>query len=181
MFRLIHIIIITTLASTLNGQKIRFTNYSERLKFVQGTMAQAKCGADMNGDGLDDLTRVSKRGIYIDFQNRDGSFTQQFFKQEIEVLPIWSIAAGDLNQDGYNDMVFGGNNKVSFLIFNPIENRYIEQVMPESIKCQRSNFIDIDEDGDLDVFICNDSGKSNAYKNEGNGLMTLDNIFEYSS
>jgi hypothetical protein len=176
MFRLIHIIIITTLASTLNGQKIHFTNYSERLKFVQGTMGQAKCGADMNGDGLDDLTRVSKRGIYIDFQNRDGSFNQQFFKQEIEVLPIWSIAAGDLNQDGYNDMVFGGNNKVSFLIFNPIENRYIEQVMPESIKCQRSNFIDIDEDGDLDVFICNDSGKSNAYKNEGNGLMTLDNM-----
>lgn len=37
-----------------------------------------KCAADMNGDGLDDITRVSKEGIFIDFQQIDCSFSSHF-------------------------------------------------------------------------------------------------------
>ncbi len=161
-------------SSQVSGQDIQFKEQVDLLRFVQGTMGQSKSSADMNGDGVDDFTRVAVDGIHIDFQKTDGSYTYRHFKMKIDILPVYSICAGDINNDGYNDLVFGGSNNVSFVMYDPTQDRYVEQVMPQMITAQRSTLFDIDNDGDLDAFVCNDVGKSLAYKNDGKGSMLLD-------
>ena len=51
---------------------------------------------------MDDVVRVTGGGIYIDFQQPDGTFTQEFFQMSMQNQPSWSICAGDI--DG-NDVV----------------------------------------------------------------------------
>ncbi len=59
------IILWCLLLSKLSAQPVSFTDHTNKLQYVFGTMGQAKCGVDMNGDGLDDITRISDKGIYI--------------------------------------------------------------------------------------------------------------------
>ena len=74
------IILWCLLLSKLSAQPVSFTDHTNKLQYVFGTMGQAKCGIDMNGDGLDDITRISDKGIYIDFQKRDGNFLHRYME-----------------------------------------------------------------------------------------------------
>ncbi|MGB3078057.1 MAG: FG-GAP-like repeat-containing protein, partial [Saprospiraceae bacterium] len=47
-------------------------------------------------------------------------------------------------------------------------------LMPSFILSQRSTFSDIDNDGWLDAFVCNDTALSIPYRNEGSGIMIPD-------
>ncbi|MBK6784497.1 MAG: hypothetical protein IPG79_12600 [Saprospiraceae bacterium] len=67
--------ILLILSFYTHAQRVTFTEKTQLIQYVTGTMGQAKCAADMNGDGLDDITRVSKEGIFIDFQQIDCSFS----------------------------------------------------------------------------------------------------------
>ena len=158
----------------LCAQSVSFTDNTHMLQYIYGTMGQAKCAVDMNGDGLDDITRVSKNGLYIDFQKEEGTFLHSFIPLDIEVLPVWSITAGDLDNNGLNDLVFGGNSNVSFLLAQNNGDDYIEFKMPDNIFSQRGTLFDIDLDGDLDAFICRDDGQSQTFRNPGAGNMILD-------
>lgn len=155
-------------------QPVSFSDHTHLLRYIMGTMGQAKCGVDMNGDLLDDITRVGLDGIHIDFQQPDGSFGYQFISRPVEVLPIWSICSGDLDQDGYNDLLFGGSSKVAFLMSRKNTSEFEETIMPDFIFSQRSTLSDIDNDGDLDAFVCRDDGVSQSFRNDGTGNMILD-------
>ncbi len=156
------------------GQSVTFSDQTQKLRYIMGTMAQAKCGVDINGDFLDDITRVGPNGLHLEFQQPDGSFLYRFIPQSIEVLPVWSICAGDLDQDGYNDLVFGGGSNVSFLLSSANATAFEESVMPDFIYSQRSTLFDMDTDGDLDAFVCRDDGISQSFRNDGAGKMALD-------
>ncbi|MBK6364563.1 MAG: CRTAC1 family protein [Saprospiraceae bacterium] len=166
--------ILLILSFYTHAQRVTFTEKTQLIQYVTGTMGQAKCAADMNGDGLDDITRVSKEGIFIDFQQIDCSFSSHFFPLEIKALPEWSITAGDINSDGLNDLLFGGVSKVSFVLSGVYRNQFIEKVASIPVTSQRSNFIDINQDGLLDAFVCNDIGKSIPFRNTGIEEMQID-------
>ncbi|MCF8247071.1 MAG: FG-GAP-like repeat-containing protein [Saprospiraceae bacterium] len=132
------------------------------------------CVVDMNNDQLDDVVRVTDNGMYIDYQQPDGSFTQSFFPITFVNKPSWSICAGDLDNNGYNDLLFGDGNAVSFVKANATGTGYAEYAKPEWIFSQRSTMSDIDNDGNLDAFVCHDVDQSHPYRNDGTGNMTLD-------
>lgn len=155
------------------AQQVSFTDKTQLLTYITGTMGQAKCGVDINGDGLDDITRVGADGLHIDYQRQDGTFQHIHFPTEVSVLPQWSICAGDLNRNGTNELLFGGGAAVSVLS-NMNGEAYVEKVLPNRIFSQRSTMIDIDGDGHLDAFVCNDTGPSKAYRNNGNGDLVED-------
>jgi hypothetical protein len=132
------------------------------------------CVVDMNGDYLDDVVRITNNGMYIDYQQPNGSFTQAFFPITFLNPPSWSICAGDLDNNGYNDLLLGGGSGVSFVKANANGTAYTEYVMPDYIFSQRSTMSDIDNDGDLDAFVCHDVDQSHPFRNNGSGMMTLD-------
>ncbi len=167
-------IFILLCGSVLNSQEIQFSNTTSSIPYIQGTVGQSKCVVDMNGDKLDDVVRVSKSGIEIDFQLVKGGFRHQHFTLDIKVLPSYSLVAGDLNKDGYNDLIFGNEKNISVVLFKPLSNSFDELVIPSDIFSQRSTLFDIDKDGDLDAFICNDEGQSLTFKNDGEGNFSVD-------
>ncbi|MCC6723818.1 MAG: VCBS repeat-containing protein [Saprospiraceae bacterium] len=132
------------------------------------------CVVDMNNDQLDDVVRANENGLYIDFQQPNGSFSQVFFPMNFQNLPSWSICAGDLDNNGYNDLLFGDDGAVSFVNANADGTGYTEYAHPEFIFSQRSTMVDIDLDGHLDAFVCHDVDQSHPYRNDGTGNMVLD-------
>ena len=151
--------------------QVTFTNHGSML----GNYADSsEVGADMNGDYLDDYVRVSQNGIGIDYQNADQTFTSIWIPMAIPNVPNWSIAAGDLDKNGYNDLLLGNGSRVTFLLASADGTSYTPQDFPEYIFSQRSTMADIDNDGDLDAFVCHDVDLSHPYRNDGTGNMTLD-------
>ncbi|MBR9921024.1 MAG: T9SS type A sorting domain-containing protein [Bacteroidetes bacterium] len=159
-------------AERLQAQ-ISFTDNSNLLGTTSG-FSYEDCAVDMNGDFLDDVVRVTGNGMYIDYQQIDGSFTQSFFAIDFENVPSWSLCAGDIDGNGYNDLLFGDGNRVSFVYANADGTAYTEDDRPEYIFCQRSTMADIDNDGHLDAFVCHDVDQSHPYRNDGNGYLELD-------
>lgn len=155
-------------------QTVSFTNHGNLLGSVSGQTTN-DCAVDMNGDYLDDIVRVQTNGINIDFQRPDGTFTHQFSPASFENSPNWSICAGDLDGNGFNDLLFGGGSAVSFVMANADGTEYTEYFNSDYIFSQRSTFFDIDLDGDLDAFVCHDVDLSHPYRNvDGMGTMVED-------
>lgn len=157
--------------SVINAQ-VTFTGVTAGLQTISSS-SYADCAADMNKDGLDDIVRVTSSGIYIDFQNPDGSFTPFFQAMSLQNLPSWSICAADIDDNGHTDLLMGAGNAVSFVYANADGTAFYEDAHPEYIFSQRSTFSDIDNDGNLDAFVCHDVDQSHAYRNVG-GILDLD-------
>ncbi len=165
---------IALLCSVSIMAQVTFTNQSGLL----GSYADnSEVAVDMNGDYLDDYVRVSSSGIGIDYQNTDGTFTSEFKSMSINNPPNWSIAAADIDKNGYNDLVLGNDSRVSFVFANADGTAYTEDAHPEYIFSQRSTFSDIDNDGDIDAFVCHDVDESHPYRNDGGQNMVLDQTF----
>ncbi len=128
------------------------------------------CAVDMNGDYLDDLVSINGSNIQIFYQNPDGTFTEENISTNaVTNLPNWSIAAGDLTGNGYNDLLYGGGSGVTFMIANEDGTQYEEVTFPEFVFSQRTNFIDFNNDGHLDAFVCHDVAPNVYYINDGAG------------
>ncbi|WP_339610468.1 FG-GAP-like repeat-containing protein, partial [uncultured Planktosalinus sp.] len=132
------------------------------------------CAVDMNGDYLDDIVSVNTTNIQIHFQNSDGSFTEQNFPvTDVENAPSWSLAAGDLTGNGYNDLLYGGGSGVTFMMANNDGTGYTQTSFPEFVFSQRSNFVDINNDGNLDAFVCHDVAPNVYFINDGDGNLSF--------
>jgi len=146
--------------------------------FTQETISQTAniCSvADMNGDYLDDIVAVQNNNMIIFTQLPNGGFETNIHSlPNLVTLPGWSIAAGDYDKNGYNDLVFGGGSRLTVIKANETGTGYTEVRYPQGIFTQRTNFIDINNDGHLDLFACHDTAQSHAYRNDGNGNL----IFE---
>lgn len=151
---------------------VSFTNSSALLGSTVSSVED--CAVDMNGDFLDDIVRVNSGNIYIDYQQADGSFQQQTYTAVYNNSPNWSLCAGDIDANGYNDLLFGNTNNVSFIHANSDGTVYTEDFRSEYIFSQRSTFADIDNDGHLDAFVCHDVDQSHPYRNDGLGNLVLD-------
>lgn len=159
------------LSSVSQFAQVSFTNENG---LIGNYPDYSEVAVDMNGDYLDDYVRVSETGIGIDYQQADGTFISTFINIAIANVPNWSVAAADIDENGYNDLVLGNGSRVSFLFANSDGTVYFEDAHPEYIFSQRSTFSDIDNDGDIDAFVCHDVDESHPYRNDGNQIMVLD-------
>lgn len=130
--------------------------------------------SDMNGDYLDDIITVSNNNIQIHYQSNSGVFSAvNYTTSTIPNMPSWSMAIADFNKDGYNDLLYGGGSGVSFLKSNGNGTGYSHTTTLDYVFSQRSNFIDINNDGNLDAFVCHDVAPNVFYINDGNGNLNF--------
>uniref|UniRef100_UPI0037BEE089 FG-GAP-like repeat-containing protein n=2 Tax=Flavobacterium sp. TaxID=239 RepID=UPI0037BEE089 len=134
------------------------------------------CVVDMNNDFLDDIVGVSANNIRIHTQNENGTFTMTNYPTATiggGFLPSWSLAAGDYNKDGFNDLLYGGGSGVTFMRSNGTTMGFTSVTdFTQYVFCQRTNFIDLNNDGNLDAFSCHDVDPNVYYLNNGSGVMT---------
>lgn len=130
------------------------------------------CVADMNGDHLDDIAGVSPNNLRLHTQGAGGSLTVSDFPiTGSSLMPDWSLAAGDYNRDGYNDLILGNSDGITIWKSNN-GTGYTSITPGEYIFCQRTNFADLNNDGNLDLFSCHDIAPNVYYLNDGAGNLT---------
>lgn len=148
------------------------------INFLQQTFAGSSticCISDMNGDFLDDIVTVDANQINVFAQKADGNgFTTHNYPLTVNYTPGWSIAAGDFDHNGFNDLALGNGSRVSVVKAADEGAGYTIIEYPQSIFTQRTNFVDIDNDGNLDLWACHDVAQSHAYRNDGNGHLLFD-------
>ncbi len=134
---------------------------------------------DMNNDNLDDIvsivaTNIDNTNFYnlnIQHQLGNGNFSDNDYTVLAEFSASWSLAAGDYNGDGYNDLVFGNGSGVNIVKATNNGTSYALVESRTGVFTQRTNFVDIDEDGRLDIFVCHDIAPNIYFLNDvDNGL-----------
>lgn len=131
---------------------------------------------DMNGDFLDDLVSINPTNININYQLATGGFNSvNITTSDANFQPYWSLAAGDWDANGYNDLLYGDGNGVTFMRANSDGTSYTEISGPEYVFSQRSNFVDVNNDGHLDAFVCHDVAPSVTYVNDGSNNLVFEN------
>jgi hypothetical protein len=125
---------------------------------------------DMNNDGLDDIVGVTQDYINIQRQLVGGGFDPLIYQTSYADYPAsWSLCIGDLDGNGYNDLLYGGGYGVTFMMAVDGGEAFVERSGPEYVFSQRSNMVDINNDGHLDAFVCHDVAPNVYYMNDGNG------------
>ncbi len=128
---------------------------------------------DLNGDHLDDLVTTTTSQIDVQYQNANGGLTHTTINTPTATYEAtWSLAAGDLDGNGYNDLLYGNGQGVSFMLANNDGTAYTEWHEDVYVFSQRSNFVDINNDGNLDAFVCHDVEPSVYYYGDGAGNLT---------
>ena len=129
---------------------------------------------DLNGDFLDDVVSVSADNLNVHYQLASGGFNMSNIATPVvDNSPDWSLAAGDFDRNGYNDLVYGGYGGVTFMKANSTGTAYTEISGSEYVFSQRTNFVDINTDGHLDAFVCHDVQANVYYINDGSGDLTF--------
>jgi ASPIC and UnbV/Secretion system C-terminal sorting domain/FG-GAP-like repeat len=129
---------------------------------------------DMNGDYLDDIVVVSATEITILYQQAAGGFTSTTINtSSADYTPDWSMAVGDIDKNGFNDLLYGSGGGVTFMKANATGTAYTEVSFNEYVFSQRTNFVDINNDGHLDAFVCHDVAPNVYYLNDGAGNLTF--------
>ena len=156
--------------NSINPSQLTFTPTT--INTISGSYKIAV--ADMNGDYLDDIVSVRDTNIQVHQQDISGTFTiANYTTTEAQFDPGWSMAIGDLNEDGYNDLLYGSGSGVTFMLSANGGTAYNQLSGPEYVFSQRSNMVDIDNDGHLDAFVCHDVEPNVYYLGDGTGNLTF--------
>ncbi|MFP9115167.1 FG-GAP-like repeat-containing protein [Flavobacterium sp. RHBU_3] len=131
---------------------------------------------DMNGDYLDDIVApgTSSVGMLYQATNDSGFTSATLTTTGVSNTANWSMAAGDFDKNGYNDLLYGGGSGADIVLANNDGTGFgTIHHSPQYIFSQRTNFADINNDGNLDAFVCHDIQPNVYFLNDGVGGFTF--------
>jgi len=163
--------------------QISFTNSNSVLHSQTGTLgsnASVHSGntvivVDINGDGLDDIAKLDEnRYLDIEYQQVGGTFTLANDVISISSgINIWGASMADVDHNGYKDFLYAGwgTGGVRIIKLNATGtgNLGIVSLPSGGIASQNCNFMDVNNDGWEDIFVCNDTGEPKIWLNDGTG------------
>ena len=118
--------------------------------------------ADVNNDRRPDLILTGASQLEIGLNQGNGAFTSSGFVRL--GAPVASLAAGDLNGDGFVDIVTantqGVRDNVSILLSNGDGTLRAPRNFPAGVGARDVETGDIDADGNLDVIVANSTSST---------------------
>ncbi|MCP3915807.1 MAG: CRTAC1 family protein [bacterium] len=151
---------------------------------------------DLDGDGARELVLAVDKRILIAWNAGDGTFGERTVLTKSKGEKVYSISAADADGDGDLDLYdtryfrghYGGgvpvpyhdaqNGGVNYFWRNAGERTFEEDTIAAGLDAGNGRFSlasvweDLDEDGDLDLYVTNDFGRNNLYRNDGGGKFT---------
>ncbi|WP_290701388.1 FG-GAP-like repeat-containing protein [Lacinutrix sp.] len=140
------------------------------------TSGTQRGAVDMNGDFLDDVVSIGTTNVNIIYQQAIGGLSStatNIATTTADNTPSWSLAAADFDRNGFTDLLYGGGSGVTFMKANDTGSGFTEISGPEFVFSQRSNFVDLNQDGHLDAFVCHDVDPNVYYMNDGTGNLVF--------
>lgn len=145
--------------------------------------------ADLDGDGVEEVLVPERTEENIYIFKRQGKSGNNWQEQIIALPPITgrakSVSAGDVNADGIPDLVIStntyGDGKHGLIWLDGRKLRTPEIADFSTIsgvhnaKYDKVELLDMDQDGDLDVLICEENYGSGS---EGLGVIWYENILD---
>lgn len=136
----------------------------------------ANAVVDMNGDYLDDIVRVSYYGdVSIAYQQANGTFSISdvgTVPYRTPFLGSWGICVAETTGDAFNDF-FVANRDTHYLFTSNGANAFNRIQFDSVFFAQTVNFVDMNGDEYLDLFVCNDDSTNLTYVNNGSGTQAL--------
>ena len=133
-------------------------SFEETFAARGGSWRNSPALADMNEDGFVDIVTPPQRSggdsrPYIFLGDGKGSWTFWETPRWPANLAYGSVAAGDLNKDGHQDLVFGVHlhGVVAFLGDGKGTFADVSETLPKDFATRRAVVRDMDGDGDLDI------------------------------
>lgn len=139
----------------------------------------AMCVVDINHDGLDDIVKMdNNRYVRIEYQQPGGTFIHRYIGDFGTSTSCWGMSAGDVDKNGYKDILFNGGSQARLMKLNNTGDGILGSIinLPNgAIFSQNGNFLDVNNDGWLDIFMCNDVDESRLWVNDGAGNFPSEN------
>jgi len=166
------LIILFSVATYPVSAQISFVNRSDLLSGPENFSGVAMGIIDMNQDGLDDVVRMNI-GQYVNLQLQGvptGTFSS-VDNLDLDSGTQWNICMADIDNNGTNEILSGGFNGAIFLIQRDSNGMLVNELLVDTkdVFAQGSNFVDINNDGFVDIFVCHDNGESRIWGNIGDG------------
>lgn len=162
--------------------QLSFTNSNSRLE----TVTHSGCVVtvtDVNFDGLDDLVRMDQGHLVnVDIQERDGNFTNYYIRDN-GGGSSWGMAVADVDQNGYKDIIADGSGGINVikLFWNGTAFTSTSTTLPSSgFFLQNVTICDVNNDGWVDIFGCDDDAASKLYVNNGSGTFSISNSINFA-
>lgn len=128
---------------------------------------------DINNDGLDDIVKMDQsESLVIDMQNQNGSFTHYNLGMITGGSNVWGMAVADVDHNGWKDVATGVNGTMYLvkLFWSGSTITKTQTTLGGSYFVQNVTFGDIDNDGWVDLAVCDDNDYMKIYKNNSGTL-----------
>jgi ASPIC/UnbV protein/type IX secretion system substrate protein/VCBS repeat protein/Ig-like domain-containing protein len=165
-YRLLFIIVLCVSATLKTRAQFAFTNSNNLLT----TASHSGCSVtvvDVNNDGLDDILKMEQsRTLVLELQNRDGHFTRTSLGTIPDNNEVWGMAAADVDHNGWKDVATGSGSCYLYKLFYSAGNvtATITQ-LPQNYFVQNITFGDFNNDGWVDLEVCDDDDYAKVYVN----------------
>lgn len=138
---------------------------------------------DVNFDGLDDIYHLDNgTDLYLELQNRDGSFTTHFIVNN-GGGSSWAMTCADVDHNGWKDVALDGGSGILLIkVFGGGGSitSTTTTLMNSGFFLQNATFADMNNDGWIDLFCCDDNGPSQLYLNDGAGMLNISTFVNFA-
>ncbi len=163
--------------------QIQFDSYPDDRGFLSLSSGVALAVTDLNGDFEDDLLQLHETDqLYVHYNLGQGKAWQSELITD-DVDRIWSLAVADVDGNGFPDILLGEGvtrSKIAYM-YGPGQQAMIQELPGDGFFAQACNFMDLEDDGVLEVFICDDNGPSKVWRQNGNSWVRDTDSFDWTT